>query len=420
MKKILLAFLFLFSISNDCSFADGDQNADPLKQGSEYHGLISVEDYYSNDSSSSYDFNFLTTRLRLDATKLNSSGTLSFHFDGRERNNLGSHDYNSSIPNERIDVLDFEYNAPRLFLSAGRVWTREVPVERLDGLNMVLRNGSSGIGFFGGLKPDPYSEEFNSDFTTFGAYTYYNKETLNASLALAHNGFNGATDRQYLYGQAAYTPFKEIRLFTTATVDRNQTTNGLSLTTGTVELSYSPDFTKNIAIGYNQFRAVQYFKSMTYEIDNSKQQAIYLSSSYRIDRYTLYGRVEQRYRYYPTLETEFKAENFYQLGVNVANLLYEVNMNANTSYTDSYDNVRHNSFHLEMSKLFREKLDLSANASYTMNEYDVTSSTDDVFTIGASGYLYLNKKWTVSCVYELEQGNGYTTNRLISRLSYKF
>src|SRR3990172_8215858 len=78
----------------------------------EYHGLVSVDDYYSDDSSSAYKFNILTTRLRLDVDKLNQAGTLSFHFDGRERNNLGSKDYSSSIKNERIDTISLEYLGP--------------------------------------------------------------------------------------------------------------------------------------------------------------------------------------------------------------------------------------------------------------------------------------------------------------------
>src|SRR3990172_1870350 len=50
--------------------------------GAEYHGLVSMDDYYSNDSSSTNDFHLLTTRVRLDADKLNKAGNIAFHFEG--------------------------------------------------------------------------------------------------------------------------------------------------------------------------------------------------------------------------------------------------------------------------------------------------------------------------------------------------
>src|SRR3990172_11717574 len=77
--------------------------------GAEYHGLVSMDDYYSNDSSSTYDFHLLTTRVRLDAGKLNKAGNIAFHFEGRERSNLGSKDYSRSSRNEQIDVLNLDY-----------------------------------------------------------------------------------------------------------------------------------------------------------------------------------------------------------------------------------------------------------------------------------------------------------------------
>ena len=121
MKRIYLSLFLILTII---------LIAPSISSGAEYHGLVSVEDYYSSDSSSAYNFNFLTTRMRLDAVKLNEAGNLSFHFDGRERNNLGTKDYNSKyIKNERIDRLNLEYAASdRFYLAVGRMWPKELSI----------------------------------------------------------------------------------------------------------------------------------------------------------------------------------------------------------------------------------------------------------------------------------------------------
>src|SRR4030067_793330 len=126
--------------------------------GAEYHGLVSIDDYYSNDSSSSYDFHLLTTRLRLDAEKLNKAGNIAVHFEGRERNNLGSKDYNKSISSEQIDTLNLEYTGiGNVFIAAGRLWPKELYMERVDGINIVRQIHNRVFGFYAGAKPDSYT-----------------------------------------------------------------------------------------------------------------------------------------------------------------------------------------------------------------------------------------------------------------------
>src|SRR4030067_654694 len=120
-----------------------------IVSGAEYQGLVSIDDYYSNDSASSYDFHLLTTRVRLDAEKLNKAGNIAFHFEGRERNNLGSEDYNKSISSEQIDTLNLEYTGiGNVFIAAGRLWPKELYMERVDGINIVRQIHNRVFGFY--------------------------------------------------------------------------------------------------------------------------------------------------------------------------------------------------------------------------------------------------------------------------------
>lgn len=411
MWILIYALLFLFMTSRDEAGA------------ADYHGLVSIEDYYSNDSSSAYEFNFLTTRLRLDVDKLNKAGTLSLHFDGRERNNLGTKDYSSSIKNERIDTLNLEYLGPakRFYLSAGRLFPRELPAERVDGLNIAYQKEGTGIGMFGGLKPDPYTDEFNSDYTTAGIYTFYRKNELAASLSFIHNGYQGGTDRQYIYGQSSYSPIQEINMYGFITADINPQTSDIDLTNAIAEVSYRPLPSSSIAIGYNQFQSIKLYKSMNFDIVNTRQQSYYVRGDHRFwNRYSIYGRYEIRSQYYQLLQAELKYSNTYQIGFRNDNLMdSRITMDINATIDNSYSST-HNTYRMDLSRYFLDVLQLTVNGSYMQSKYDINDYTDNISTYGASGYLTLGKSWSLSLYYEGRQATDYSNNSVMSRVSYRF
>ncbi|MBI1911286.1 MAG: hypothetical protein HYS21_04740 [Deltaproteobacteria bacterium] len=383
----------------------------------ESQGLISVDDYFSKGTDTAYNRHMLTARLRLDLAKLNQEGTLSFHFDGRERVNFGS--LKGSGKNERIDALNIEYEKPKLYLALGRLWPKEVPIETLDGVNLVLKKANSGVGFFGGLKPDPYSEVFTTDYTTLGTYVYYIKDNLNANLAFAHNSYKGATDRQYVYGQVSYT-LSKLMLYSTLTMDYNKLANKVNLTNGVIELTYTPDFTRSISIGYNQFRAIQLQKSQAFTVDDSRTRAYYLSGTYRIrEKYSVYGRAERQVRDVTDADREYRNSNSYRIGLNTDDIFKtNINMSLSMSMTDGYGS-KHNSYNIELSRLNWDVLQVVLNAAYMQNLYGSVNS-DNVIVYGASGYWYVNKTWNASLSYEREEGREYSTNRLMTRVTSKF
>lgn len=396
-----------------------------LSQGvfaAEQHGLVSVDDYYSNDSSSAYDIHVLTTRIRWDASKLNKGENLSFHFDGRERFNIGSKDYNSSIKQERIDVLNFEYTGiSPLYMAAGRLWPKELYIERADGINLVVQGKSLGVGLFAGTKPDPYTEAFNSDFSTAGGYIYCRREDLFANLAYISNGYKVRTDREYIYGQSSFSPLKHISFYGSFTLDINQFEDKAELTNAMAEISYRPDFRKSLTVGYNQFRAFRLYRSMDFAIEDSRQQSYYLRGDYRLlDRYTVYGKYERQTLHYQTLEPKLSTSDIYQMGFRDDNLFnshidVDVSMTTADNYGSSYT-----MYNMQASRFLTEAFQLIFNGSSMETEYDLSESTDQILTYGISGYWSLDRKWSLSLSYEGRDSRDYTTDTILSRISYKF
>lgn len=387
----------------------------------ETHGLISMDDFYSKDTGSSFDLHILTARLRVDTDKLNTNGNISVHFDGRVRSSLSSGDYKSPTKNERIDTLNLTYTGQQVHLSVGRLWPEELPVERVDGINIVSPKKDLGIGFFGGIKPNPYTDTFDPDFTAMGAYIFFRKPLLSTSLALTYNGYKGSTDREYIYGQLSYSPTRELTLYNTLTADIKKESRNLVLTNGIVELSYRPDYKKSITIGYNQFQTFQYFRSMKFDVNHNRQNSYYVSANYRfLEKYTLYGRIERQSMYYPAIQTNLKNSDNFRLGLSGDNLLNTgINMNVSTFITDSY-NSKNTAYNMELSRLTREWLQLILTSSWIHNKYELNNYSNNTLMYGASGYLYLSKRWNVSLSYDHESGSDYTANRMALRTTAKF
>ena len=404
--SILLPALFLFIQAGGAAGAGVSR------------GWVSVEDYYYKDSGSDATQHLFTTRIKLDMTGLNDAGTAGFHFDGRERVNLG--DYKSSTENARIDVLNFDYTGQTYYIAAGRLYPKELGIEHVDGVNLVAQGKTLGLGLFGGLRPDTYDEMFTLDYTTLGTYIFLKKETATASLAFVHNGYKGGTDRQYIYGQALYLPVNTITLLSSVTVDIDQETKGFSLTNGILEASYRPDSRKTIGVGFSRFRAYQLFESMDYTMEKGRQQAYYLNGSYRIlDRYNVYTRVERQSRNYSSIEEGLRKAYVYRLGLNTDDVgSTGIGANIHAALTDGYGS-KHTSYNVELSKYFREVFQLVLNGSYALNKY-ATDEDTRILGYGVTMYYYLSKKWSFTLAYAGETGGGYDANNLLTKAVFRF
>jgi hypothetical protein len=389
----------------------------------EYSGLVSVEDYYTRDSASTYNFNFLTTRARLDVTDLDENGNLSFHFSGRERLKFSSNDYNGDIRSERLDILNLEYDnvVKGVDVVAGRLMPKGFPVERVDGLNLVYHIGKGGIGLFGGVRPDIYNRFFTTDYPIGGGYLFYQTPDLSADLAFTQVNYKGDIDRQYAYGQMIYNPLKWLRFFLSSTVDVDRDNKKPTLSNLMAEASVRPHVRLNLTVGYNQFRSVKLYASTDFTINNSRQDAYYVRAEYRIlDQSYLFTRLERRSLDYPSFDTRRSNSDTVGGGFRTTNLLFTgTRLTAGASYTDGFSS-KYQSYDVHLSRLFRNRVDFSLGGTLSKNEYDATNSTDTVWTYDASLGLYLVKHLSVSLYYERINADSYDTDIGTLRVTYRF
>ncbi|CAG1065485.1 hypothetical protein BAC1_01067 [uncultured bacterium] len=381
----------------------------------ELGGMVSFEDFYSSDSGAGSRHS-VSGRVKLDVTKFGPSGKLGFHFDGRQRFDL-SGESGTSSKEGRIDLAHLEYTSTSLYLSVGRLWPKDMPIEVVDGLNVVFQGSKAGVGAFAGLRPNPYSQSTTVDYTTAGLYTTYASEKLNGAAAFVHNGFKGKTDRQYIYGYGTWTPRPSLFAFGNVTADLSPA-GKLSLTNLIAELTWRPDDIKSFTFGYNQFRAFKFYASTLFaDIDDSRQDAWYLGASYRLNpQYMVYGRVEMQKRYFPSLESEQNDMLSYRAGVSGDNLFGTgVAANLSASITDSYGS-EYTAYSFDMSRMFGESIQVILNGSYTESVYG-SEPAGEALSYGGSVY-YMARRYNFSLTLDREQGTDYTSDRLLTRLSF--
>ena len=379
------------------------------------NGTVSLEDYYSGDTASG-SRHAMTGRLRLDLTKVGSSEKFAFHFDARQRLDL-SGESSTSSKEGRIDQAQLEYAGTSLYLSIGRLWPKDMPIEVVDGVNAFYHGPKTGVGVYAGLRPNPYSQSTTADFTSAGLYLSHAGEKLTAGAAFVHNGYKGDTDRQYFYGYGTWTPIPS--LFALGNITADMSPSGeIDLTNLIAELTWRPDEVKSFTFGYNQFRAFKYYASTLFaDINDSRQDAWYFGATYRLaQKYTVYGRVETQKRHFPAVESGQNDMLSYRAGVSGDNLFNTgVFLNLSASITDSYDS-EYKSYSFDMSRMLGESFQLMVNGAYTENVYGAASSAE-VTSFGGS-LFYMARRWNMSLGLDREQGADYTTSRILTRVSF--
>ena len=138
---ILSLTIFAFAIPHSRSFA------------TEVSGKVAASMYNHDDDVSTHDYSIGRVRLKLLAKDILFNDS-NFRLSGSVRSSSG--DYNSSIPNQRIDTARLELHDAfsLLDINIGRQQVDEAPYARVDGGDIKLKLfKSSGVGMFGGLAP---------------------------------------------------------------------------------------------------------------------------------------------------------------------------------------------------------------------------------------------------------------------------
>lgn len=389
----------------------------PARSGAEVKGTITLESYLVDSSASSSDLHLVTARLKLDALQWNEAKTLSFHFDGRLRENL-SDGYTST--GNSLNTLFIEYNpSERYYVSAGRLWPKGVSTERVDGVNAVYKTKDGGLGFYGGIRPDPYSEEFSTDALAMGAYYYMTGKTMNASIAFTHNSFEGEVDRQYFYALLSYLPSDKTVITANVSMDIDQAESSPVLTTGLLEVTHRPDAITSVSVGFNEVRPIVYYASGDTDVEDGYTRIFYLSGSRRIgERLNAYGRLEGQFADYESTDKAFIS--VVRLGGVYSDLLfkdYSLDANVTRTLAEGYATVVASAtYNMPVSRA----LEFYANASILYGDYADYGTEETNLTYGASGRYLWSKQVNFYFSLERTDYDEYSTNTLLGRMQYKF
>ena len=306
----------------------------PAASAVKVSGGLSGSVYNRDDDISSQDYTISRMRLKLDAEELGNEKT-SFHFTGATRS-TGANDFNSQIPDSRIDTATLGIQGAFSFLDAtvGRQYIQQIPTARVDGVNIRVHMGKNfGIGAFGGQEPDPYDDTVNSDYITYGGYAFMNTLNTGANLGYVVTQFKGSEDTSYVYGSGYLAASKALRTFATARSDHNVTKGGFELTNLLVGASYRPNRRARFSVSYNQYRAITLFGSMDYSLNHELQKTARIAGDIRIARtIRIYGRADARNR-----ESDNKSASLYLLGIKQSDVFrwffYDVSLRSINYFT---------------------------------------------------------------------------------------
>lgn len=280
--------------------------------GLDIKGRISASYMNQDDTVSTHDYNVYSTNLKLDVTDFAGENAF-FHFKGRVRK-AGSNDFNSQTPDYRVRDANLElkelFNKTDLVL--GRQYVSALPGARLDGALLRFHRGEHYLyGLFGGMKPDPYEEHFNSDYSIAGAYGLYKNKQSRVTLGYATTWYKGKEDSSYLYGSGNYGFNRKMYIYLSARGDHNIDNGSYELTNLLGTFSYRIGRRSRVRVTYNQYRGIQLYESMDYNINRDLQTAWRLYVDYGVRKTTsVYARYDVR-----TRSSDNKTAYLYMVGV---------------------------------------------------------------------------------------------------------
>jgi len=232
----------------------------------ETHGRFAFGHINIDDASPAGDFSASTFYYRYIASGLMDIDGLSFNLDGSSR--YSNMDYNSGIPANRLYMANLKVKkvAGYFDVTVGRSFVEEFVSESVDGLDLKMWfNAHSGIGLFGGLRPDPYTDKFNPDFNALGGYAFARTDEIGASAGYAFDTYKGKKDRERLNAVVYIMPsMEDLHLQATLDMDNfdkettssNASKTGWDMTNLLVHANWRP--AKGFALSgtYTEFRAI--------------------------------------------------------------------------------------------------------------------------------------------------------------------
>jgi len=260
-------------------------------------GGVSGSYYNHDDDISAQDRSVTRFKVRLDVSDFMAYDS-AFHLRTITRS-VSGHDYNDNLPSQRIDQAEFEMSGLMGFmdLHLGRMFVADLPGARVDGADLEFHLGQSfGFGLMGGQTPDPFSDQINSSYSTYGAYLFNRSQTSRFSLGYVATS-KGAEDSTYLSGMYYSVSSSAFSWMADVRMDEEKKKSQWQLTEAMVNMTYRPNRRFKVNASYNEYRGIRLFESMKYDADYSLQRTMRVSGDiYILQNSLVYLRIDGRSR----------------------------------------------------------------------------------------------------------------------------
>lgn len=252
-------FLVLFAVSMAGTAFAKRSDDDNIR------GRFAIGHYNVNDTASAGDVNVTHVYYRLIVDDLFDNEDVSLNIDGRGRSSGA--DYRSDIPSNRLILANVEIKNIFNFMQVtiGRSYIEEFTSEQVDGIDAKLFwDKRTGIGLYGGARPDPYEDTVNTDFTVMGSYLFTRQDSYGATAGYSLNSFKGKKDRERA-GASFYIMPDPQKLTFQASVDFDNDfdavqaeggASGWEITNLLVHGNFRPTRWFLLTATYTQFRAI--------------------------------------------------------------------------------------------------------------------------------------------------------------------
>ncbi|MDH5478751.1 MAG: hypothetical protein OEY50_10505 [Nitrospinota bacterium] len=260
-------------------------------------GRISGSYYNHDDDISEQDRSISRIKLRLDVDDFMPYDS-SFHLRTITRS-VSGHDYNSNLPGQRIEQAEFEMNGLGGFmdLHLGRMNIEDIFSTRVDGANVDFHLGKTfGFGLFGGQTPDPFSDQINSSYSTYGGYLFNRGLGSRFSLGYVATA-KGGEDSTYISGMYYSLSSASFNWMVDFRMDEDKANSEWRVTESMLNMTYRPSKRTKVNLNYTEYRSIQLFESMDYDASYDMQRSTRLSGDIYILKSTLlYARFDGRMR----------------------------------------------------------------------------------------------------------------------------
>lgn len=397
------------------------------KTSSNIRGRFYVSDYYSADSGN-FDFHVLTSRLKLYKPEDKKPGYY-FKLDGRARIKISDRDVHKDLPEYKLYEfwMGYLFNDGKLNIIGGRQFINELYNTSIDGLNVKYTFWEGlGLGLFGGLAPDKYDYSFTSNFRSFGAYGYVNRDNYNMSVGYENLNFKGETDREYI-SLKSYVEFnKQVRVNLISSASINQITKDVDIENINANLTYNYSRDLRFNVFYNYYRAIRYFESSkqffdridlaeNYFLDTNSQTR----TGMRVDYKIMKGLKIYASAAYQKRKIDNKDATRFMGGINKYDL-FGFDLSGRYTYIDNYTS-KSSEFNVEASRNLFDSLELSLYASREEEKLDIENGfTTGVLTYGGSLYWMINKHYFASMFIERYDEDDYYNTSVFTQLGYRF